>query len=311
MTTEEKFAAVAHGLDRHYKGAMVALAELRQEIRGDYEDMRRFQARFIAADHECRELRALIAEAARFIGMGASEAGGTGVGHKLAARLAAVGAGQEKPDYCETDDTARWLRAEDAQPDPRDEEIRRLRKALESVRSAMSTRGYQEWWSGWEGVGAKVNAALAAPKAACRWCADGKPEWSYDAKVWIHRRDRLDRVCENPPNNYGYTTQVPEETISGERRMEPCKRCGGTRSVRVKNRLTFDTDSAAERELAYDNVPCPNCQPDRRLFTFDRYEADSPVSDGIASARAASVAEALAKVQGEYPGSTFRLRGEE
>ncbi len=33
----------------------------------------------------------------------------------------------------------------------------------------------------------------------CRWCAEGKPEWSHDAKVWIHRRDRLDRRCENPP----------------------------------------------------------------------------------------------------------------
>lgn len=50
----------------------------------------------------------------------------------------------------------------------------------------------------------------------CKWCADGPPEWSYHAKVWIHRRERLDRACENPPNNYGYTTQVPEETISSQ-----------------------------------------------------------------------------------------------
>ncbi len=33
----------------------------------------------------------------------------------------------------------------------------------------------------------------------CRWCADGPPEWSYDAKIWIHRRPKLDRRCENPP----------------------------------------------------------------------------------------------------------------
>ncbi len=33
----------------------------------------------------------------------------------------------------------------------------------------------------------------------CKWCAEGKPEWSYDAKVWIHRRDILDRKCEAPP----------------------------------------------------------------------------------------------------------------
>jgi hypothetical protein len=33
----------------------------------------------------------------------------------------------------------------------------------------------------------------------CKWCAEGKPEWSSDAKVWIHRRERLDRKCDNPP----------------------------------------------------------------------------------------------------------------
>jgi hypothetical protein len=61
-----------------------------------------------------------------------------------------------------------------------------------------------------------------------------------------------------------------------------------------------------------DAITAPKAEPSgRRLFTFDRFEADSPVSAGIASTRAASVAEALAKVQGDYPGSTFRLRGEE
>jgi hypothetical protein len=35
------------------------------------------------------------------------------------------------------------------------------------------------------------------PKASiCRWCAEGEPEWSCDAKAWIHRRDRLDKRCE-------------------------------------------------------------------------------------------------------------------
>lgn len=33
----------------------------------------------------------------------------------------------------------------------------------------------------------------------CKWCAEGPPEWSPDANVWIHRRERLDRRCENPP----------------------------------------------------------------------------------------------------------------
>lgn len=40
----------------------------------------------------------------------------------------------------------------------------------------------------------------SAPKSStCRWCAEGRPEWSSDAKAWIHRRDRLDRRCQNPP----------------------------------------------------------------------------------------------------------------
>lgn len=51
----------------------------------------------------------------------------------------------------------------------------------------------------------------------CRWCREGKPEWSYDAKVWVHRRSTIDRRCENPPNDYGYTRQVPEDTVSAER----------------------------------------------------------------------------------------------
>jgi len=55
----------------------------------------------------------------------------------------------------------------------------------------------------------------------CKWCAsEGQPEWSYDAKVWIHRRATLDKRCENPPNNYGYTTQVPEETVSSKEHQE-------------------------------------------------------------------------------------------
>lgn len=52
----------------------------------------------------------------------------------------------------------------------------------------------------------------------CRWCEEGLPEWSFYARVWIHRHAGLDRKCENPPNNYGYTTQVPELTISQGRK---------------------------------------------------------------------------------------------
>jgi hypothetical protein len=51
----------------------------------------------------------------------------------------------------------------------------------------------------------------------CKWCDEGNaPVWSFDAHVWIHRRDTIDKRCLFPPNNYGYTTQVPEERISDE-----------------------------------------------------------------------------------------------
>lgn len=36
--------------------------------------------------------------------------------------------------------------------------------------------------------------------APCGWCSDGNPEWSVYAKCWIHRRSKLDRKCERPPN---------------------------------------------------------------------------------------------------------------
>lgn len=32
----------------------------------------------------------------------------------------------------------------------------------------------------------------------CPWCEEGAPEWSPHARVWIHRRPRLDRKCLNP-----------------------------------------------------------------------------------------------------------------
>lgn len=32
----------------------------------------------------------------------------------------------------------------------------------------------------------------------CPWCKEGEPEWSPYAKVWIHRRERLDKKCLRP-----------------------------------------------------------------------------------------------------------------
>lgn len=52
------------------------------------------------------------------------------------------------------------------------------------------------------GVASKeqIEEMKKAPNYKCRWCvSDGPPEWSEHAKVWIHRRDKLDRVCEKPP----------------------------------------------------------------------------------------------------------------
>ncbi len=45
----------------------------------------------------------------------------------------------------------------------------------------------------------------------CRWCSNGMPEWSADARVWIHRREGIDRRCENPPGENGVrpTTEKP------------------------------------------------------------------------------------------------------
>ncbi len=85
--------------------------------------------------------------------------------------------------------------------------------------SAAWNRG--ERANGWFLLDAWGNAIGFIPDGAqrCKWCYDGPPEWSRWAKVWIHRRDRLDRQCEDPPNDYGYTTQVPEETISREKAL--------------------------------------------------------------------------------------------
>lgn len=33
----------------------------------------------------------------------------------------------------------------------------------------------------------------------CKWCEIGSPEWSSDARVWVHRRSRLDKRCDANP----------------------------------------------------------------------------------------------------------------
>ncbi len=49
----------------------------------------------------------------------------------------------------------------------------------------------------------EVDGMKTYPKEkACKWCADGPPEFSEYSKVWIHRRESLDRRCDNPPADW-------------------------------------------------------------------------------------------------------------
>lgn len=32
----------------------------------------------------------------------------------------------------------------------------------------------------------------------CKWCIENEPEWLEHAKVWVHRRDTVDKLCLNP-----------------------------------------------------------------------------------------------------------------
>lgn len=58
----------------------------------------------------------------------------------------------------------------------------------------------------------RLKVVPPTPEASiCRWCAEGRPEWSCDAKAWIHRRDRLDRRCQNPPAAITYTLTEEED----------------------------------------------------------------------------------------------------
>ena len=51
------------------------------------------------------------------------------------------------------------------------------------------------------GTEALIAAGDARERPICKWCVEdaSPPEWSAHAKVWIHRRERLDKQCLNPP----------------------------------------------------------------------------------------------------------------
>jgi hypothetical protein len=44
------------------------------------------------------------------------------------------------------------------------------REALKRIYREMNTKGYQEWWSGWDGCKGDVEAALAEPEPFCQDC---------------------------------------------------------------------------------------------------------------------------------------------
>lgn len=56
---------------------------------------------------------------------------------------------------------------------------------------------------GWFLVDGHGNAIGFVPDSEipCPYCQEGAPEWSPFAKVWIHRRPKLDRRCLNQSGN--------------------------------------------------------------------------------------------------------------
>ena len=43
----------------------------------------------------------------------------------------------------------------------------------------------------------RLRSALEVDVCECKWCISNEPEWSMHAKVWIHRRESVDKACLN------------------------------------------------------------------------------------------------------------------
>lgn len=248
---------------------------------------------------------------------------------ELRGRLAAVGAGREKPEEGKMSNSKNcrcghgperhlmggacniggclcieWHLSE-APSDPRDEEIRRLHavaaeelKEIRRLRHALGLIAKDESKTPAVHI---ARAALAAPKP------EPPSEEGPDCEP-----GRM------PDNNLAPKRIVLEDT--GERRYPKLNEMyvhltalhdGASLEEALASAECSDFDEWGGASTGFAIYRIVEEKSDRRLFTFDRYEAFLPGTAGIASARATTVAEALAKVQGEYPGSTFRLRGEE
>ena len=78
---------------------------------------------------------------------------------------------------------------------------------------------------------APINPADYCPPV-CRWCDEGKPEWSEHTKSWIHRRERLDKKCLNPGRWVAERPDKADAPTGGrvveEKESAPCQECGGS-----------------------------------------------------------------------------------
>lgn len=50
---------------------------------------------------------------------------------------------------------------------------------------------WNPWWV--DGMNRQVPEQTISDE--CKWCGEDQPEWSPEAKCWIHRRPTLDRRC--------------------------------------------------------------------------------------------------------------------
>jgi hypothetical protein len=102
----------------------------------------------------------------------------------------------------------------------------------------------------------------------CRWCAENQPEWSDDAKCWIHRRASVDKRCLRkhltPSGEQGtlrcgalngsFVCNLPRGHAESHQDVHPSGN-GGTVGWRAEVK---DGASSGERPKPQD-FPCPRC----------------------------------------------------
>lgn len=88
----------------------------------------------------------------------------------------------------------------------------------------------------------------------CKYCAEGEPEWSPDAKCWIHRRAALDKRCTRKVlGSRGEMPAAagPEPLVSANEPRFTCKQCGSSvaESWREKHVCAKDESPSAEEYM--------------------------------------------------------------